>query len=230
MSNIILLINNDPKEGDLLKRHFPRAKYVLHEVSWHAASPMNIKAEKPDMVVFNLPGTGVNETELCEWLRAWAHVPMIVLSHANTAYMEVAALNAGADDFISKPYRIEELLARVQALLRRTGKANGQAHQQAIEINGLTIDLNGRRAFVDGKDIRLTKTEFSIVAELAQHLDKVCAHDELLSRVWGWEYWGANHYLYVYLGRIRKKIGERYNPVLQTIPGIGYILHSAIPN
>jgi DNA-binding response OmpR family regulator len=94
-----------------------------------------------------------------------------------------------------------------------------------IQIEGLTIDLKSRRAFVDNADMHLTRTEFALLATLARNGDAVLTHDELLARVWGEEYRGSSHYLHVYLGRIRKKMSDKYSPLLETVAGMGYLLH-----
>jgi len=96
-----------------------------------------------------------------------------------------------------------------------------------IKVEGLIVGLDSRRAFVNGSEMHLTRTEFALLAELAQNLDSVITHEELLARVWGPEYRESSHYLHVYLGRIRQKLGNEHSVLLETVPGIGYILHSS---
>jgi two-component system KDP operon response regulator KdpE len=119
------------------------------------------------------------------------------------------------------------MLARVRAVMRRS-KAGATDKKGEIHIKGLTINLSAHRAFVGGVDMHLTRTEFALLAELAQNQEAVMTHENLLARVWGPEYRDSNHYLHIYLGRIRKKLGDDVEPLLETVPGVGYILHSDV--
>ncbi len=128
---------------------------------------------------------------------------------------------------MTKPFSYHELMARVRAVMRRSGGVQPTTERKKIQVGALVVDLEARRAFVDGVDLQLTRTEFALLAELAQNLDTVVSHSELLARVWGPEYRDASHYLYIYFGRIRKKIGDRYSEMLETVPGVGYLMHSS---
>jgi two-component system KDP operon response regulator KdpE len=151
-------------------------------------------------------------------------VPIIVLSARLEEDLKVAALDAGADDYVTKPFGQEELLARVRAFLRRS-YVSAKTSDTKVQIGELRIDLEARRVFIGENDLHLTRTEYAILADLANHLDAIVTHDELIVRIWGPEYRGSNHYLHNYLGRLRKKLGE-YSELLETVPGMGYNLHS----
>jgi two-component system KDP operon response regulator KdpE len=151
-------------------------------------------------------------------------VPIIILSARMEEDLKVAALDAGADDYVTKPFGQEELLARVRAFLRRS-YVPAKISDTRIEIGDLRIDLAERRVFIAENDLHLTKTEYSILAEIAHHLDSIVTHDEMIAEVWGNEYRGSNHYLHTYVGRLRKKMGE-YGALIETVPGMGYDLHS----
>ena len=153
-------------------------------------------------------------------------MPIIVLSAREDEELKVRALDAGADDYVTKPFSHEELLARVRAVMRRARPAEVDKSSE-VRIKDFTIDLQGRRAFVGGADMHLTRTEFALLAELARNPEAVLTHENLLARVWGPEYRDSSHYLHVYLGRIRKKLGPDLESLLETVPGVGYILHSA---
>jgi two-component system KDP operon response regulator KdpE len=151
-------------------------------------------------------------------------VPIIILSARLEEDLKVAALDAGADDYVTKPFGSEELLARVRSFLRRS-YVTAKSDENKIQIGELTIDLEARRVLIDESDLHLTRTEFAIMAVLASHLNGIVTHDELLIQVWGPEYRGSNHYLHTYLGRLRKKMGK-FGDLLETVPGMGYNLHS----
>jgi two-component system, OmpR family, KDP operon response regulator KdpE len=179
-----------------------------------------------DLVILDLILPGLSGIDVCALIRQLSDVPIVVLSAREDEDLKVHALDTGADDYVTKPFSPKELLARVRAVMRRA-KADTTAKQSEIHIKDLTIDLQGRRAFVDGADMHLTRTEFALLAELAQNQEAVLTHEALLVKVWGPEYRDSNHYLHVYLGRIRKKLGPDLDSLLETVPGVGYILHSS---
>ncbi len=168
---------------------------------------------------------GISGIDVCKWIRLQSDVPIIVLSARTDEELKVSALDAGADDYITKPFSQEEMLARVRAVLRRAN-SGGSDKKGEIQINALTINLPGHRAFINGADIHLTRTEFALLSELAQNQEAIMTHENLLARVWGPEYRDSNHYLHIYLGRVRKKLGNSMESLLETVPGVGYILHS----
>ena len=137
------------------------------------------------------------------------------------------ALDAGADDYVTKPFSQGEMMARVRAVMRRSNAVLSDKTGD-IMIMDLTINLAAHRAYVAGIDMHLIRTEFALLAELAQNQEAVVTHENLLARVWGPQYRDSNHYLHIYLGRIRKKLGTEMEPLLETVPGVGYILHSAV--
>jgi two-component system, OmpR family, KDP operon response regulator KdpE len=179
-----------------------------------------------ELILLDLILPGLSGLEVCSQIRQQSDVPIIVLSAREDEELKVRALDAGADDYVTKPFSHEELLARVRAVMRRARPAEGDKSSE-VRIKDFTIDLQGRRAFVGGADMHLTRTEFALLAELARNPEAVLTHENLLARVWGPEYRDSNHYLHVYLGRIRKKLGPDLESLLETVPGVGYILHSA---
>lgn len=179
-----------------------------------------------DLVLLDLILPGLSGLEVCTQIRQQSDVPIIVLSAREDEDLKVRALDAGADDYVTKPFSHEELLARVRAVMRRARPAEADKSTE-VRIKDFTIDLQSRRAFVGGADMHLTRTEFALLAELARNPEAVLTHENLLARVWGPEYRDSSHYLHVYLGRIRKKLGPDLESLLETVPGVGYILHSA---
>jgi two-component system KDP operon response regulator KdpE len=220
----ILIVEDDPSIRKLVRVNLSKRGYTVSEAE-DSHKAMALFQEQPvDLVLLDLVIPGLSGVDVCAWIRARSDVPIIILSARLEEDLKVAALDAGADDYVTKPFGTEELLARVRAFLRRSYVA-AKTDGSKIQIGELSIDLEARRVFIAEDDLHLTRTEYAILAELAHHLDAIVTHDELISQVWGPEYRGSNHYLHTYLGRLRKKLGE-YGDLLETVPGMGYNLHS----
>lgn len=220
----ILIVEDDPNIRKLVRVNLVKRGYTVSEAG-DSHQAMALFQEVPvDLVLLDLLLPGLSGVDVCTWIRARSDVPIIILSARLEEDLKVAALDAGADDYVTKPFGSEELLARVRAFLRRS-YVSAKTSETRIEIGDLRIDLAERRVFIAEVDLHLTKTEYEILAELARHLDSIVTHDELIAEVWGPEYRGSNHYLHTYLGRLRKKLGE-YSALIETVPGMGYDLHS----
>ena len=230
---LVLVVDDDPKIRRLVRVNLEQRDYRVQEASDALSAMSYMEQVTPDLVILDLVMPGMSGNEMCEWIRLRGeNIPVIVLSAHGDEERKVQALDAGADDYVTKPFPVKEFMARVRAVMRRAGDLPGESasgNHEKVRVEGLTIDLKGRRAFVDDVDMHLTRTEFALLATLAQNMDAVLIHDELLAKVWGGEYRGSNHYLHVYFGRIRKKMGDQYSDLLETVAGIGYILHSAAP-
>jgi len=220
----ILIVEDDPNIRKLVRVNLVKRGYTVSEAGDSHQAMALFQAEAVDLVLLDLVLPGLSGVDVCAWMRARSDVPIIVLSARSEEDLKVAALDAGADDYVTKPFGQEELLARVRAFLRRS-YVSAKTTENKIQIGELRIDLEARRVFIGEGDLHLTRTEFAIFAELARHLDAIVTHDELIARVWGPEYRGSNHYLHNYLGRLRKKL-RGYAELLETVPGMGYNLHS----
>lgn len=223
----VLVVDDDPQILKLVRVNLTARGYRVREASNGTDALSVFQHEAFDLVILDLVMPGMGGIDVCTQMREQSDVPIIVLSAHNQEELKVQALDAGADDFVTKPFGHEELLARMRAVLRRTGAAASAPAAGKVMIGDLTVDLAARRVFVKGGDIRLTRTEFALLAELARNLEAVLTHDELLTRVWGPEFKGSSHYLHIYLGRIRTKLGPGLGSVLETVPGMGYILHAS---
>jgi two-component system, OmpR family, KDP operon response regulator KdpE len=220
----ILIVEDDPNIRKLVRVNLVKRGYSVSEAE-NSHQAIALFQETPvDLVLLDLMLPGLSGVDVCSWIRARSDVPIIVLSARLEEDLKVAALDAGADDYVTKPFGHEELLARVRAFLRRS-YVSAKTDGTKVQIGELYIDLEARRVFVGENDLHLTRTEYAILAELAHRLDAIVTHDELLTQVWGQEYRGSNHYLHTYLGRLRKKLGD-YGELLETVPGMGYNLHS----
>lgn len=220
----ILIVEDDPNIRKLVRVNLAKRGYSVSEAEDSHQAMALFQAAPVDLVLLDLMLPGLSGVDVCAWIRARSDVPIIILSARLEEDLKVAALDAGADDYVTKPFGQEELLARVRAFLRRSFIA-AKTDETKIQIGELLIDLEARRVFMGENDLHLTRTEYAILAELAHHLDAIITHDELLTQVWGPEYRGSNHYLHTYLGRLRKKLGM-YGDLLETVPGMGYNLHS----
>jgi two-component system KDP operon response regulator KdpE len=220
----ILIVEDDPSIRKLVRVNLVKRGYTVSEAADSHQAIALFQEVPVDLVLLDVMLPGLSGVDVCTWIRARSDVPIIVLSARLEEDLKVAALDAGADDYVTKPFGQEELLARVRAFLRRS-YVSAKTSETKIEIGDLRIDLAERRVFIAEIDLHLTKTEYAILAELAHHLDSIVTHDELIAKVWGSEYRGSNHYLHTYLGRLRKKLGE-YGVLIETVPGMGYDLHS----
>jgi len=220
----ILIVEDDPNIRKLVKVNLAKRGYSVSEAEDSHQAIALFQAEPIDLVVLDLMLPGLSGVDVCKWIRQRSDVPIIVLSARLEEDLKVAALDAGADDYVTKPFGSEELLARVRAFLRRS-YVSAKTDEEKIQIGELTIDLDARRVYVASNDLHLTHTEYALLSVLTHHMDAIVTHDELLIQVWGQEYRGSNHYLHTYFGRLRKKMGE-YGELIETVPGMGYNLHS----
>jgi two-component system KDP operon response regulator KdpE len=220
----ILIVEDDPNIRKLVRVNLVKRGYTVCEAEDSHQAISLFETGPVDLVLLDLLLPGLSGVDICTWIRKRSDVPIIILSARSEEDLKVSALDAGADDYVTKPFGQEELLARVRAFLRRS-YVSAKMNDAKIQIGDLCIDLEARRVFIGENDLHLTRTEYAILAELAHRLDAIVTHDELITQVWGPEYRGSNHYLHTYLGRLRKKLGE-YSDLLETVPGMGYNLHS----
>jgi two-component system KDP operon response regulator KdpE len=180
---------------------------------------------QPDVVVLDLSLPDLDGVEVCGRVRSFSDVPILVLSALGNEERKVDALDHGADDYVTKPFGMAELEARLRVLLRRSRAED--ALPSEVAVGGLTCDLVHRMATLDGTPLRLTAKEFDLLAYLARHVGKVCTHQMILRDVWGASYSDEAHYLRVYAHRLRRKLGEA-GAMLVTHPGIGYELTAEV--
>jgi two-component system KDP operon response regulator KdpE len=176
----------------------------------------------PDLVILDLSMPGMDGLEMCRQLRGWSQVPILVLSVHEGEREKVAALDLGADDYVTKPFSLEELRARIRALLRR--RSGEPVREASLTVGDLQIDFARQRVTLAGKEIHLTPLEYQLLCYLAQHPDRVLTHRQILTRVWGAEYAEDLHTLRVHIANLRSKI-EPGSPVprfIHTHLRIGY--------
>jgi two-component system KDP operon response regulator KdpE len=223
-SQRVLVVDDEPQIVRGLKVILRDAGYEVEAAETKEDALNRVSARTPDAMVLDLvlpDGSGV---EVCEDVRGWSTLPIVVLSAVGDEREKVRALDAGADDYVTKPFGPEELLARLRAVLRRRGEEDGDAQ---VVVGELEIDLAGRTVRRDGSEIHLTPIEFDLLRVLATHRGKLVTHRQLLHEVWGPGYESETHYLRVHFAHMRAKLEpEPSRPrYLITEPGVGYRLH-----
>lgn len=191
----------------------------------------HLQHEEPDLIILDLMMPHLDGLSTCRQIRRISQCPIIVLSALQDEEQKVQALEEGADDYLTKPFGPAELMARVKARLRRTQHVGAPADDGILHIQDLEIDLTGRTVRRDGQIISLTRTEFKVLKELILQAGRVVSHRALLQAVWGPEYGDESEYLYIYIGRLRRKLEPDPDTpqYLLTEPGLGYRLALSQP-
>ncbi len=220
---LILLIDDEPQILRALKtilsvNHFR----IISAINGEQGMALAV-ANEPDLIILDLTLPDVDGFQVCEQIREWSRVPIIVLSVRDNERDKVAALDKGADDYLTKPFGIEELLARIRVALRHSAQSIGNT-QSIIRAGPIQVDLARHIVTRNDEEIRVTATEFKLLAYLAAHHDRVLTHQAILTQVWSSADADRVEYLRVYIGQLRRKL--EVNPdepqVLVTEPGIGY--------
>ena len=225
----ILVIEDEPALRRFLRVTLGTQDYEVIEAATAEEGIRQAAAAGPDLVILDLGLPDLDGVAVARRLREWSAVPVIVVSARGKEQDKVVALDAGADDYLTKPFGVAELLARVRVALRHASAANLDTGEPVFEVGGLRVDLARREVAVDGRPVRLTPNEFKLLATLVKGDGKVLTHRQLLREVWGP---GADesHYLRVYMNQLRQKIEpEPARPrYLLTETGVGYrVAHRA---
>jgi two-component system KDP operon response regulator KdpE len=217
----VLVVDDEPQITRVLRTVLASQGYQV-QTAPEGQSALNTFTEfRPELVITDLFMPHMDGLELCRRIRAVSNVPIIVLSVKGEERSKVEALDSGADDYVTKPFGIDELLARVRATLRRSG---GDAEVSSFEAGAFRVDLEGRRVHVRGQEVRLTPKEFDLFVYMARHPNRVITHRTLLEAVWGEASQEQPEYLRVFMGQLRKKLeADPSNPkYLVTEPWVGY--------
>jgi two-component system KDP operon response regulator KdpE len=219
----ILVVDDDAQITRVLKTTLSANGYGVRSASDGQQALQEMKRWSPDLVITDLRMPILDGLELCRRIRADSRLPIIVLSVKGEEAIKVEALDAGADDYITKPFNINELLARVRAALRRSAMPQ-EAESSLIQIGDFYIDISARQVTVRNKEVHLTPKEFEMLVFFARHPGKVLTHRALLGSVWGAENIGQPEYLRVFVAHLRKKLepGENASRYIITEPWVGY--------
>jgi two-component system KDP operon response regulator KdpE len=223
---LILLIEDEPQMRRFLRTALTTNDYRLVEAETAKEGLAQAAARNPDVILLDLGLPDRDGIDVTRELREWTGTPIIVLSARGREQDKVAALDVGADDYLTKPFGVEELLARIRVALRHAALPPGAAPEPIFEAGVLRVDLSERRVWRQGEEIHLTPTEYKLLATLVRHAGKVLTHRQLLKEVWGANYVNQSHYVRVYLAQLRQKIEpDPARPrLLVTEPGVGYRL------
>lgn len=219
----ILVVDDEPQITRVLKTTLSSQGYATRAAADGEQALQAMKDWTPDLVITDLRMPNMDGLALCRHIRAQSQVPIIVLSVKGEEKTKVEALDAGADDYVTKPFNINELLARVRAGLRRVTAAK-QPETQLIEIGDFQVDLEQHTVLVKNRDVHLTPKEFDLMAYLARNPGKVITHRALLAAVWGANSVQQSEYLRVFVGHLRKKLEAEDNSprYIVTEPWVGY--------
>ena len=219
----ILIVDDEPQITRVLKTALSSRGYAIRTASDGDDAVQVMKSWSPDLVITDLRMPNMDGVELCRYLRAKSGIPILVLSVRNEERVKIEALDAGADDYITKPFSIDEMLARVRAALRRASAAQ-QPESHLIETGNFRIDLQSHSVYVKGREVRLTPKEFDVLVYLGRHADKVVTHHALLTAVWGETSTEQPEYLRVVIAHLRKKLepDETSPSYITTEPWVGY--------
>ncbi|HMM20491.1 MAG TPA: response regulator [Selenomonadales bacterium] len=219
----VLVVDDEVQIRRLLRVSLGAHGYEIEEAVTGEEGINRTTMFKPDMIVLDLGLPDMDGKEVVRRIREWSQVPILILTARDQEQEKIDALDAGADDYVTKPFGVGELMARMRVSMRRAARSGDEP---VISCGGLSIDLAQRRVLVEGREVKLTPTEYDIMKVLAQHAGKVLTHKQLLKAVWGTAFNEDTHYIRVYIGQLRRKIEA--NPTqpryIITESGVGYRL------
>jgi len=219
----ILVIDDEPQIMRALRTILTERDFTVTVAARGEEGLALAAAHVPDLIILDLGLPDMDGKEVCSRLREWTECPIIVLSVRDSEREKVAALDAGADDYLTKPFGIDELLARVRVALRRSARVHG-AQTSTVKAGALQIDLAWHTVTRDGEELKLTATEFNLLAYLAANRGRVLTHQSILEHVWGAADVDHTEYLRVYMRQLRKKLetDPEHPQIIVTEPGVGY--------
>lgn len=224
----VLLIEDEPEIRRFLRAMLPPQGYRLHEATTGQDGLAQAAARNPDLILLDLGLPDMDGLEVARRLREWARTPIIVLTARGQEQQKIEALDAGADDYVTKPFGVGELMARIRVALRHAARPPDEGGEEVFANGALRVDLARRRVLVSDREVHLTPIEYKLLTTLIRYAGKVVTHRQLLKEVWGPLHVEEAHYIRVYMRQLRNKLEE--NPArpryLLTELGVGYRLQT----
>jgi two-component system KDP operon response regulator KdpE len=226
---VVLLIEDEPQMRRFLRAALGTQEYDLVEAATARDGLAQAASRNPELILLDLGLPDADGLDVTRQIREWSHAPIIVISARGQESDKVAALDAGADDYLTKPFGVGELLARMRVAMRHA-QASGGVEEPVFEGGGIKMDLARRRVLREGEEVHLTPLEYKLLATLVKHAGKVLTHRQLLKEVWGINAINQTHYLRVYMTQLRHKLeADPTQPrLLLTEPGVGYRLKAEV--
>jgi two-component system, OmpR family, KDP operon response regulator KdpE len=220
----VLVVDDDPS---LVRALRLALRAGGHDVFTAASGEQGIQqtaAVSPDVVILDLGLPDADGMEVCRRIREWSDVPIVVLSAIGSDDRKVSALDGGADDYVTKPFSMAELEARIRTALRHRAASADDATATALGAGPIDLDLVHHEARINGDPVSLTVKEFDVLAFLVRYAGRICTQEMILSAVWGPGYKREAQYLHAYVHRLRQKLGDADGRLIRTVPGVGYTL------
>jgi two-component system KDP operon response regulator KdpE len=223
---VILVIEDDPPIRHFLRTALGAQGFHVHEAENGQRGLIEAGTRKPDLLILDLGLPDLDGVAVIRSVRAWSPLPIIILSARSDELGKVEALDAGADDYLTKPFGVDELMARIRAALRRSARNPGLVAGEVFATGDLRVDLAKRLVYVQDREIHLTPIQYRLLAVLVRHAGKVLTHQQLLKEVWGPTAADSAHYLRIYISQLRQKLeADPTRPrYLLTESGVGYRL------
>jgi two-component system, OmpR family, KDP operon response regulator KdpE len=221
----LVVIEDDPQIRRFLRTGLSAEPFRIFEAETGKAGLIEAATRKPDLVIVDLGLPDLDGVDVVTRLREWYTRPIIILSARSNEQEKIKALDAGADDYLTKPFGVGELMARIRVALRRTAREDAGS-ETSFTFGDVKVDLAARRTFRNDAEVHLTPNEYRLLTTLIRHAGKVCTHRQLLSEVWGPSHVEHGHYLRIYMAQLRQKLeSDSTNPrFLRTEVGVGYRL------
>jgi two-component system, OmpR family, KDP operon response regulator KdpE len=219
----ILVVDDEPQIGRMLRTQLSARGYEVDHVTTGQDALLYVGENPPDLVLLDLALPDMDGIDVCRSIREWSAIPVIFLTVKDTERTKVHALDVGGDDYVTKPFGLPELLARVRAVLRRK-QEQPSTPSNVFESSDLRVDFAARQVTIGGQEVRLTPTEYELLRMFVLHADKTLTHRQLLTQIWGPEATDETQYLHVFIRQLRRKL--ELDPAkprhFVTEPGVGY--------
>ncbi|GAF26878.1 Response regulator MprA [Moorella thermoacetica] len=226
MRTRILVVDDDAKITSMLKRALTYEGYDV-EIAANGHQALALAANNPDLIILDIMLPGIDGLAVCRQIRSNSDIPILMLTARDDTADRVLGLDTGADDYLVKPFALEELLARIRALLRRRSR---ETEAEVLQFSDLTLNTSTREGFRGQRSFSLTAKEYELLLYFLQNPHRVLTRDELMTRIWGYDFSGESNVLEVYIGYLRAKLEAGGEPrLIQTVRGVGYVLKEQQP-